>query len=451
MDIEVLLFLAVGGLSIFAAVMMLLDDNAVQSALFLILNFACVAFLYLMLDAAFLAMVQIAVYAGAIMVLFIFVIMLLGAEKTTSGTTRQFKWLAPLVLTLSFSLFIPVYLAVNQGDVEDRELTPSAPLVRAVHAAGNFVSSTDVVLTSTDGSTQHTIEDVTYKEVDRDGSDLFIEVEPGTYDVAVSIPDERFTAPFPVGSVVVEAGNNYNIVLYGASSNLEIGEEATARTIGIPVVTSFAEDLSPIENREGRLTVFNAYAPFESLTLVDPGADFNVTAEEEVETYVEALPYGEASEMQVLPFGELRGAFVEPGNQDNVIFRLRDFEVPRESSAVVFISSEGGADEGTVATAAVAITEARPTFGSPQAIGQELFTRYVLPFEMVAVLLLAAMVGAIIITQRADIKPKPGRPTRRKVSRPLTNVISSQTGHSLRGDRPELTEPRLDDPEPAGD
>jgi NADH-quinone oxidoreductase subunit J len=77
---EVYLFVAVGTIAVIAAMMMLISENAVHSALFLILNFACVAFMYLMLDAPFLAMVQIAVYAGAIMVLFLFVIMLLGQK-----------------------------------------------------------------------------------------------------------------------------------------------------------------------------------------------------------------------------------------------------------------------------------------------------------------------------------------------------------------------------------
>ena len=60
---------------------MLLSKNTVYSALNLILNFATVAVLYLILGASFIALAQITVYAGAIMVLFLFVIMLLGAEQ----------------------------------------------------------------------------------------------------------------------------------------------------------------------------------------------------------------------------------------------------------------------------------------------------------------------------------------------------------------------------------
>ena len=86
------LFLVVSFVAVLAAGMMLTRQNAVHSALFLIVNFGCVAFLYLMLDAPFLAMVQVTVYTGAIMVLFLFVIMLLGAE-TTTDTSGRMRWL----------------------------------------------------------------------------------------------------------------------------------------------------------------------------------------------------------------------------------------------------------------------------------------------------------------------------------------------------------------------
>lgn len=75
------LFLILATISVFAAISMLTSKNAVHSALFLILNFAAIAVFYLILNAPFLAVVQITVYAGAIMVLFLFVIMLLGAEE----------------------------------------------------------------------------------------------------------------------------------------------------------------------------------------------------------------------------------------------------------------------------------------------------------------------------------------------------------------------------------
>ena len=69
-------------IAIAAAIGMVSSRNAIYSALFLVLNFGVIAVFYLILNAPFIAMVQVAVYAGAIMVLFLFVIMLLGAERT---------------------------------------------------------------------------------------------------------------------------------------------------------------------------------------------------------------------------------------------------------------------------------------------------------------------------------------------------------------------------------
>lgn len=78
---NLLVFIPLAVIAIAAALGMLLSRNAVHSALFLILNFATVAVFYIVLNAPFIAMVQITVYAGAIVVLFLFVIMLLGAER----------------------------------------------------------------------------------------------------------------------------------------------------------------------------------------------------------------------------------------------------------------------------------------------------------------------------------------------------------------------------------
>jgi len=83
---EVIIFILMALVSIAAAVMMLQSRNAVHSALWLVLNFTAIAVLYVLLNAPFIAMVQITVYAGAIMVLFLFVIMLLGAEQLQAMT-----------------------------------------------------------------------------------------------------------------------------------------------------------------------------------------------------------------------------------------------------------------------------------------------------------------------------------------------------------------------------
>jgi NADH-quinone oxidoreductase subunit J len=78
---ELVFFGITGLIAIIGAVAMLLSRNAVHSALFLLLNFSAIAVLFLLLRAPFLFAVQLIVYAGAIIVLFLFVLMLLGAER----------------------------------------------------------------------------------------------------------------------------------------------------------------------------------------------------------------------------------------------------------------------------------------------------------------------------------------------------------------------------------
>ena len=81
MNIEVFLFFLFGIVAAVTAVIMITRRNPVISALFLILNFASLAGLYITLNAQFIAVTQIIVYAGAIMILFLFVLMLLRPES----------------------------------------------------------------------------------------------------------------------------------------------------------------------------------------------------------------------------------------------------------------------------------------------------------------------------------------------------------------------------------
>ena len=89
--LEIIIFGALALIAVVAAVMMITTRNAVHSALFLVVVMASLAVFFLGLWAPFVAMVQVAVYAGAIMVLFLFVIMLLGAEQTGARMLRSWQ------------------------------------------------------------------------------------------------------------------------------------------------------------------------------------------------------------------------------------------------------------------------------------------------------------------------------------------------------------------------
>src|SRR5262245_52146497 len=94
---EVLIFMVVATIAIVSAMAVLLHKNPVIGALFLVPNLICIAILYLLLDAQFLAAIQVIVYAGAIMVLIVFVIMLLNLrreEGIKAGSAQRFLGLA---------------------------------------------------------------------------------------------------------------------------------------------------------------------------------------------------------------------------------------------------------------------------------------------------------------------------------------------------------------------
>src|SRR3982750_3616366 len=94
---EYIVFTVTAIVAIIGAAAMLISRNAVHSALFMLLNFSSIAVLYLLLRAPFLFAVQLIIYAGAIIVLFLFVVMLLGAERAEDERDR-IGWQGPLAL-----------------------------------------------------------------------------------------------------------------------------------------------------------------------------------------------------------------------------------------------------------------------------------------------------------------------------------------------------------------
>ena len=122
---EVILFMLIAIVAIGAALAMVFSRNAVHSALFLLLNFCMMAALYVMLNAQFIAVAQIVVYAGAIVVLVLFVIMLLGAELGESIPA----WITPkhifivflglALLTITGSAVSEYVIRGQRGEVTD--------------------------------------------------------------------------------------------------------------------------------------------------------------------------------------------------------------------------------------------------------------------------------------------------------------------------------------------
>lgn len=103
MTLGLLAFIILFALALIGAIGLVVSRNPVYSVLFLVLNFFSIAGLYLTLHAEFLAVIQIIVYAGAIMVLFLFVIMLLNLNTQTMDTIRwDWRAGASVILGLAF-------------------------------------------------------------------------------------------------------------------------------------------------------------------------------------------------------------------------------------------------------------------------------------------------------------------------------------------------------------
>jgi len=130
-----LLFILFAGLAIGCGLAVVAQRNPLYSAISLIGVFVSLACLYVMLAAPFIAAVQVIVYAGAIMVLVVFVIMLLNVEQEERGRPRL-KFLVPVAVVLSAILIAEVaFILVS---VQEFRVNPTAnpPDVGLTHSIG---------------------------------------------------------------------------------------------------------------------------------------------------------------------------------------------------------------------------------------------------------------------------------------------------------------------------
>ncbi len=122
---ELIVFIITAVVALVGAVAMLLSKNAIHSALFLLLNFSSIAVLYLLLRAPFLFAVQLIVYAGAIIVLFVFVIMLLNvrAEESRLDRFTALRWIAA---PSAIVLFAGAFAAIRFSNLDTLAPSPTA-------------------------------------------------------------------------------------------------------------------------------------------------------------------------------------------------------------------------------------------------------------------------------------------------------------------------------------
>jgi len=382
---ELIIFFIVGGIAILAAVMMLISENAVHSALFLVLNFACVAFLYLMLDAAFLTMIQVSVYAGAIMVLFMFVIMLLGAEQVSPESKPRFPWLTPAAIVLTMVFLLTAGIGILEADISASAPKPTPPIVRVINAAPS-TEALDVALNG-----ELLAGEVTFRESSR-----MVEWAAGEYSVHISTEAEAI----PLADSIITLEN-------GQTLTLVIVEQADGSYGMIRV----QQDMNPIErNRTANVQLVNAFDGSGAIALA------NITeADRAPQIIFEDVPFGAASAVAikrdnvsrfaVYAAGAVEAARAAKGDSLKVvdvqaIATYEEEKFTANTSALYILAKPPQSGLSGQQPDLLLFADAnRARFGSPTSVGQLLFTRYMLPFQVIALLLLAAMVGAIVLTR----------------------------------------------------
>src|SRR3954471_24447951 len=111
-------FWILGSIAVIGALGMVIARNAVHSALWLVVTMLCLGFLYVVNSAPFLGAVQIIVYTGAIMMLFLFVLMLVGRDASDSLIeTLRGQRVAAILLGVGFAVLVGTGLARSLGDV----------------------------------------------------------------------------------------------------------------------------------------------------------------------------------------------------------------------------------------------------------------------------------------------------------------------------------------------
>ena len=142
MPLDNVVFWVFAPISVGSALAMLFQRNAVHAALFLIINFFTIAVFYLVLGAPFLFAVQIIVYAGAIMVLFLFVIMLLGVDSSESLVERL-KGQRTVAIVLGTGLALELFFAIRAGIGFSAKALPNFD--QAVNKGGNAAALSRVL------------------------------------------------------------------------------------------------------------------------------------------------------------------------------------------------------------------------------------------------------------------------------------------------------------------
>jgi NADH-quinone oxidoreductase subunit J len=143
MNVTQILFWFLSVLALFGALMVVTSKNPVHSVLWLIATFFSISGHYILLNAQFLAIVNIIVYAGAIMVLFLFVIMLMNLNKTTEP--QKNRWLKLAGGIAGGCLLLVLIAALKDSEVKQQVAQVKTGDIGLIKSLGRELFSTYVV------------------------------------------------------------------------------------------------------------------------------------------------------------------------------------------------------------------------------------------------------------------------------------------------------------------
>jgi NADH-quinone oxidoreductase subunit J len=126
LDQVIFYFFAV--LAVASAILVVTRRNAVQSAIFLVTALLATAGIFLSLDAEFLFIVQVILYAGGIMVLFVFVIMLVNMDVALHQVQFNRQWLVALIISAVLAAQVVAAIAVSRGTLYTMPAAPPEAL-----------------------------------------------------------------------------------------------------------------------------------------------------------------------------------------------------------------------------------------------------------------------------------------------------------------------------------
>ena len=118
MGVTPILFWILSVVALFSALMVITSKNPMHSVIWLIIVFFAISGHYLLLNAQFLAIVNIIVYAGAIMVLFLYVLMLMDLKKETEP--QKNRWLKTAGAVAGGSLLLVLIAALKKADIANQ-------------------------------------------------------------------------------------------------------------------------------------------------------------------------------------------------------------------------------------------------------------------------------------------------------------------------------------------